>query len=462
MKKVLIVVGVIILLLIIAFFMITGTVDHTPYFKDSYYALTLSRLDSVQKKMVPVYGALQAGFARVNITPSINADKDDSQRGAFKVMPLAGYGDRHGRPAEGTHDSLFIKAIALKVDAHLIILLASDLLIMPPEVSDSVGAQLQKETDLKRSQLFFSATHTHSSVGAWATGFVGSEFAGEENPAVRRWLTEQIKQCILKARADLKPARIASATFAAPANVRNRLVGNQGKVNDLFSFLAIDQSGGKKGIIGAYAAHATTLGASNLLFSADYPGYWQRKLEKNGIDIALFFAGTVGSHGPVGEGNGFERAQNIGETLADSVRKHIKTLTWKQEIEFNYLSCLVRLPEFHVRVSLERHLCTALSKQLLPLADDVWIQTARIGDMVWVTTPCDFSGEFAIDLQNELFRKGYKLAISSFNGAYVGYVIPRKYFYLKKYESFTMAWFGPNLGDYFVDIIDRITSAVSK
>jgi hypothetical protein len=118
------------------------------------------------------------------------------------------------------------------------------------------------------------------------------------------------------------------------------------------------------------------------------------------------------------------------------------------------------LPEFHIRISLERHLCTALSRQLLPLHSDVWIQAVRLGDLVWVTTPCDFSGEFAIDLQNDLYRQGFKTAISSFNGDYVGYVIPGKYFYMKKYESFTMAWFGPNLGAYLVDLIERLTNAV--
>ena len=462
MKKTLIVIASIIILIVLTFYLATGTVDHTPYLNDSYYALSLSRLDSIQKKAVTVDDSLYAGFARINITPGINAEEDDARQGVFKSMPLAGYGDREGRPAEGTHDSLFVKVIALRVSDQLIFMLGSDLLIMPPEITDSLADRLDKETDIKRSQLFLSATHTHASFGAWATGFVGSEFAGEENPAVRRWLTGQILNCLQQARADLRPARISSASFSAPAQVKNRLVGDRGRVNDAFTFLFIEQSGGKKAVIGAYSAHATTLGAKNMLFSGDYPGYWQRKLERSGIDLAVFFAGTVGSHGPVSSGSGFERAERIGDALADSVLNHMSDLEWQDRVRMKYLSCLVRLPEFHVRVSLERHLCTALSRQLLPLPEDVWLQAVRVGDLVWVTTPCDFSGEFAIDLQNDLNLKGFKSAISSFNGGYVGYVIPRKYFYMKKYESFTMAWFGPNLGDYFVDLIYRITDSVTN
>jgi len=460
MKKIVLVVVLIFFVLAAIYYSFTGAVNHTPYLNESYYTLTMSRLDTLIRKSAMVHGKLEAGFARLNITPAINAEKDDATRGAFRVMPLAGYGHRDGRPAEGTHDSLYVKALALRVHDQLIVMLGSDLLIMPPEVTDSVAAHLKKNAGLTRSQLFLSATHTHSSVGAWASGFVGSEFAGEENPQVRRWLTQQIENCIIRARSDLKPAHLASVQFQAPAYVKNRLVGRQGRVNDVFNFIIIEQYGGKRGIVGAYAAHATTLGASNMLFSGDYPGYWQRKLEKNGLDMAIFFAGTVGSHGPVSKGSGFERARYIGESLADSVQEHLNKPLWLEDIGFKYLSLRVRLPEFHIRVSMERHLCTALSQQLLPLPDDVWIQALRLGDLVWVTTPCDFSGEFAIDLQNDLYRKGFKTAISSFNGGYVGYVIPGKYFYLKEYESFTMGWFGPYLGAYMVDLIERLSNSV--
>lgn len=260
--------------------------------------------------------------------------------------------------------------------------------------------------------------------------------------------------------ADLQPARFASSSFAAPNFVRNRLVGRLGQVNNEFSFILIEQHNGKKSILGAYAAHATTISSSNMLFSAGYPGYWQKKLENEIAHMAIFFAGTVGSHGPVGKGKSFEKARFIGESLADSVIKHIPDLSYQDSVPLRYISCKVRLPEFHVRLSLERHLCTALSQQLLPLPDDVWIQAVKLADLVWITSPCDFSGEYALEIKNSLRRRGFKSVISSFNGGYVGYVIPRKYYYLDKYESFTMGWFGPNLGDYFVDIIYRLSESV--
>lgn len=82
--------------------------------------------------------------------------------------------------------------------------------------------------------------------------------------------------------------------------------------------------------------------------------------------------------------------------------------------------------------------------------------------MVWITTPCDFSGEYALQIKNSLAAKGFNANISSFNGSYVGYIIPGRYFYLDEYESKLMGWFGPNMGEYTVDLIRRITDIVTK
>ncbi len=461
MKKILWIFTGLAVLICLLIYVATGSVDHTPYFETDYFNRTRIRLDKALMQTENVSGQLQSGFAKINITPSINAPRDDFQNGTFTSIPLAGYGDRDGCPAEGIHDSLFVKAVVLRVGNHLIVLVGADLLIIPPEVADSVGILVEKEKGIKREQIFFSATHTHSSVGGWAGGIVGAEFAGEENPKVRSWLILKITECILSAYADTRPARAGTGSFFAHEFVKNRLVGKMGRVNSEFTFLAVEQYEGKRAIIGAFSAHATTVRHSNMKFSAGYPGYWQRKLEADVTDMAVFFAGTVGSHGPVGKGNNFEKAQYIGEALADSVIKFMNSMAYQERIILSYLTCKIDLPDYHLRLSANLHLSSALSESLLPLSRHVFLQAARISDLVWVTTPCDFSGEYALDLKNSLHRMGYKSIVSSFNGAYVGYVIPRKYFYLDEYESRTMAWFGPNLGDYMMDIIFRMTRAVT-
>jgi hypothetical protein len=57
--------------------------------------------------------------------------------------------------------------------------------------------------------------------------------------------------------------------------------------------------------------------------------------------------------------------------------------------------------------------------------------------------------------------RGFETAVSSFNGSYTGYIIPGKYFYLDEYESKTMGWFGPTMGDYTMDILSRLSDIVT-
>ena len=81
--------------------------------------------------------------------------------------------------------------------------------------------------------------------------------------------------------------------------------------------------------------------------------------------------------------------------------------------------------------------------------------------MVWITTPADFSGDYALQIKNTLASKGFSSNVSSFNGSYVGYIVPGRYFYLDEYESRLMGWFGPNMGEYTVDMIRQISRIVT-
>ena len=119
------------------------------------------------------------------------------------------------------------------------------------------------------------------------------------------------------------------------------------------------------------------------------------------------------------------------------------------------------MPEYHIRLTTKLNLATALSNKLLPLSDNVYLQAVRIGNMIWITTPCDFSGEFALQLKNSLAAYGFNANVTSFNGSYVGYIVPGRYFYLDEYEPKTMGWFGPNMGEYMMDLIRQLSRAIT-
>lgn len=456
LKKIGIALGIIIVLLIALFFAATGPVDETPYFETEYFKKSCAETDSLKNNIIPVKGLLQAGFSKVSITPTLSSATDNIEKDEFVKIPMAGFGARKGMPSTGIHDSIFVKAAALKVEDKLVVLVGADILIMPPNITDSVMIVLA-ENGIKREEVFLSATHTHSSLGAWGPGFVGKEFAGEFNPNIAKWLVQKISKAILLAVADLKPAAISTGDFKAADYTRNRLIGELGTKNDDFSYLLIQQKEGKKAVVGSFAAHSTCMGDENMLISGDYPGYWQRKMENSGMDFAIFMAGSMGSQTNRGEGKDFEKPRFIGESLADSTVVHLQNQVLKDTVVLSALSLKLNLPEYHFRLTTTRNISTALTKKLMPFPENAVLQAFRIGNFIWVTTPADFSGEFALQLKNTLSVKGFDANVSSFNGSYVGYIIPGRYFYLDEYEPKTMGMFGPNMGDYTFDLINQMT-----
>lgn len=451
--------GLILVILIILFWAIK-TVDYTPYFETAYYNRTNARFDSLSEKLIHEKGKVFIGFGKQSITPILNADLDDPIDGKFKEIPLAGYGGRQGAPAIGIHDSLFVKAIAVKVHEKTMVFIGSDLLIMPPEVSKNVDSYLADKLDLSRDNIFYSATHTHSSVGAWSAGTVGELFGGAYNPVVIAWLASKVAAAIEEALNDLAPGSIGVGNFHAMDFVRNRLVGVDGSVNDDFMMLVAEQDHGQKVVLGSFDAHATTLGDWNLETSADYPGYWQRKLEDKGFDMAIYFAGSVGSHSYRSHGEQFEKSQYIGEALADSVFKYAQNIILKDTIEVSSLTLKIDYPEMQIRVSDGLRLNPAIAEKLFPEVGDIYLQVAKIDKLIWATSPCDFSGETALVYKNAMNKKGYRAMVTSFNGGYTGYIIPCKYYHLNEYESRLMNWFGPAYNPYVNYMIGEMMDRV--
>src|SRR5436190_9867183 len=251
-------------------------VDHRPYFGQPYYTQTSERLRAHTSTNTIAHGELAAGFGRALLSPTVNAAQDDPAHGQFRALPLAGYGNRHGRPAKGVHDDIYVKAVALRVGDHLGVMLGADALIIPREVTEIAAQRLEQELKLRREQIYLSATHSHCSIGGWGAGIVGESFAGGFQPGSRVWFADRIVSAVRDAIADLKPASFGHGSFAAPQFVRNRLVGDLGKVDPEFSYALLKQTNGRTAVMGSYSAHATVLSGDVMEFSADYPGAWQR------------------------------------------------------------------------------------------------------------------------------------------------------------------------------------------
>lgn len=437
-------------------------VDHRPYLREAYYAETSARLRASAATNSVVRGELFAGYGRALLTPTVNAAQDEPAQGRFRALPLAGYGGRRGQPATGVHDDLYLKAVAFRVGDRVGIMIGADALIIPAEVTDAATQRLEKESGLAREQVYLSATHTHCSLGGWGEGLVAEAFAGEFQPGARTWFADRIVIAVQEAIADLKPAAFGHGRFDALEFIRNRLVGELGKVDPEFSYLVLKQAEGRTIVLGSYGAHATVLSSGVMEFSGDYPGCWQRAVEQATGGAAVFLAGGVGSHSPVPGEKGFAGAERMGQALARTLLDQLPQIPLTNHVAFGMLGLELTLPPLNVRVSDGLRLRPWLAQHLMPVRPHSFLQVFRLNDAVWISTPCDFSGELALGIKDFLRVRGSTAVITSFNGDYVGYVIPSRYYHLNGYEPRVMSFFGPNVPDYFDEFIRTMALSVAS
>jgi neutral ceramidase len=442
--------------MILAGVLCLDVVDYRPYFKQPYYTQTIERLKTQLSTNAPTKGVLEAGFGEARLTPTLNAPTTDGSKGEFRSLPLAGYGNRHGKPARGTHDDLFVKAVALRVGDRLGVMLGCDALIVPREVTDLAMERLSRDAGLRREQVYLSATHTHGSIGGWGEGLVAEAFAGGYEPAARVWFADRIVTATKLAIADLQPASVGQGSFEARDFIRNRLIGKLGKVDPEFSFVLLKQHNGRTGMMGSFSAHATILSGDMMQFSADYPGAWQRSVETSNGGFAMFLGGGVGSHSPAAGEPGLKGVERMGKILAERSLAALGKITFTNIITFDFLGLEVTMPPLGPRLTDGIRLRPWLARKLLPARQDSYLQGFRLQNVMWMSTPCDYSGELALGIKDALRARGSRAVVTSFNGDYVGYVIPLKYYHLNGYEPRVMSFFGPFVPDYLDELVRTI------
>jgi hypothetical protein len=425
--------------------------DRTPFLSARYHQETLRRWEGARGGVIATNGAVKAGWERVRMTPTVS-EEDDAERGRFRAVPLAGYGARKGRPMEQGGEDVWAKALALQVGDRRVVFVALDALIVPWEVADAACRDLAGNPGLRREEVYLGATHTHSSLGGWGDGFVAEQFAGPFNPGIRSWMRRCIVEAARGAVGKLSAASVGTGSFGAPEWVRNRLVGDAGRVDDVFSLLAARKPDGSMAVLGAFGAHATLLGADTMRMDRDYPGTWGAMVEKATGGMALFMAGAVGSQSASGaRGHGRERVRALGEGMGARTMATMGSMTFHERVDLGAVGVKLALPSLHLRVTEGLRLRPWVARPWVPVRPETFVQSVRVGDMVWVSMPCDFSGELSVRMREELAGHGRRLAVTSFNGDYVGYVIPGRYHHLGGYEPRVMSFHGPTTGDYFED-----------
>ena len=111
--------------------------------------------------------------------------------------------------------------------------------------------------------------------------------------------------------------------------------------------------------------------------------------------------------------------------------------------------------EAHLRISTKLRIRPWVFNKITEQSK-AYLSLLKIGDIILVGTPCDFSGELINDIESKANRFNHNIMVTSFNGGYIGYITNDKWYDLKEYETFTMNWFGPYNGSYFIYLINNL------
>ncbi len=271
---------------------------------------------------------MQAGFARVDVTPPMGSPVD----GYFRE-----------RVAEGVLDPIQLNALAISDGARRAVMIAGDFLGVDGYHVAIIKEEITRRTGLKNEEIFISGTHSHTSV------FV------RENPAKNlpqeyiNILYRKFADAAQMALADLADATLYTAEkkTAAPIGFVRRYRLSDGRVatnpgstvlplvtgrcdesDNTVRILRFVREGAKDITLLNFSTHPDVIGGE--YYSADWPGFARRFVEAEHPDThCLQFTGTEGDSNHVDfltpaeerfpHGRGYAHSRYMGRMIADAV-----------------------------------------------------------------------------------------------------------------------------------------------
>lgn len=420
-------------------------VDRTPVQHSEEYRTTLSRLDSiVSNKSSDTTRVLSAGFSKVSITPD-------------HPTATAGYGKRRGRQFSHIEDSLFVRTIVITNGREKVAIVSADMLIIPPLVNLQLSRRLN-EIGFAFDDVMLGATHTHNGVGNWGEGATQLLY-GDYEQGVVDFLTNAILESIRRAAEDVRVSQLSHGSVRLDDVVENRLVDG-GPEDAYLRTITIQRCDSTRGLLMNFAAHATCLFAKDMQLSADYPGKLISLMEKD-FDFVAFMAGAVGSHKSEAPEGGKECIDWTASKVAAGMRSPDYSEVavrgsdiWSQRVP-------LELPDPQIKIYGHFKIRSWVFRQAFG-EYPAGVNLIRVGDVVLIGAPCDFSGEFSSGIDSVGLRLGVTPIVSSFNGGYVGYITPQKRFDADHYETQLMNWYPPGMGEYLRDVMIGLMEKSSR
>ncbi|MBM3239171.1 hypothetical protein FJZ31_22990 [Candidatus Poribacteria bacterium] len=286
---------------------------------------------------MPLETKLKAGVAVANITPPVGVD-------------MTGFG---GRPsgAIGIHDDIFAKVLVLDDGNQQLAIVTSDLLSLDFDLVKRIRDLIEANIGIPPENVMLSSSHTHSGPATIILRGLGKRDEDYVDVLVKK--IAGATQEAYNRRMDAKLG-FGRTQVQIGVNRRQRLgdgntvlgVNPDGPVAPYVDVVRVDNAEGKPiAIFFSHAAHPVVLGGSNVLISADYPGYAMRLVAQVEVgSVAMFGQGCCGNINSNPVGGTFEDARRLGTILGAAVigaAEQIKTIS---DIVLQSRSRIIALP----------------------------------------------------------------------------------------------------------------------
>ncbi len=302
---------------------------------------------------------LQAGFARVNITPPMG-------------IHISGYFVE--RIADGVLDELEAVALAVGDGTHTAVLITMDTLGAGRELLDPVRAEIAKRAGVDAESVFIHGTHTHTGPALGWDAYTDAYIEGYV-----AFLKSRLVDVAEAAVKDMKPAKLGTGVGEAK-NVafirRYRMKDGSAKTNpgvnnpdivapigitdESVSVLRFDREGAETLLLVNFANHPDVVGGTKI--SADWPGMTRRIVEQAIENTkCIFFNGTQGDvnhvnvHPKAGDFNdmfhdfdgcsrGYGHARHIARVVTGAVLSVYDKVAYRDVDDVRYMQRVVDIP----------------------------------------------------------------------------------------------------------------------
>ena len=365
----------------------------------------------------------RAGVARENITPPAG-------------LWMTGYAVRT-RPADGTEQELWVKALAVQDPSGARgVLLTLDLCDVTRVISERVAVELMSRYALPRGAIMTNVSHTHCA--PWIEGGIaGLRILPPDGLAKASAYRHELEGKMIRAASAaldaLAPATLEwsedAATFGinrrenpAEQAVALRAAGKlKGPSDPRVPVLAVRGTDGRlRGLLVSYACHNTTLNLYQ--WHGDYAGCAQVELERRHPGATVLFATGCGADINPAPRREIAHAEEHGRELADAADRALaKRMTrveggFRSAFEDITLTFARKPTPEELRIAAEKEQpnkemhqawAATITEQLRNKGDRILeysypIQAWRIGNLSWVALAGEVVVDYSLRLRAEL------------------------------------------------------------